>query len=141
MDFEECLHLGRLAKGAPNLDFAKSELKEAESDLQHAKQSLAQKSWKWATDAAYYSMFHAAKALLHTKGYKERHSHICTIIALNELFVKTGLISSKFVDYINAGKKRREEAIYDSDYSEDTARKYVEIAGEFLAEAKKFVSK
>ncbi len=139
MEFDECVHLGRLAKIPPNKEFAKSELKEAENDLQHAKQSLAQESWKWATDASYYAMFHAAKALLYLKGYKERHSHVCTIIALNELFVKTGVIESKFVDYINAGKRRREEAIYDSNYSEEIARKSVEIASEFLGQAGKIL--
>ncbi len=140
MEFDECVHLGRLAKIPPNAEFAKSELKEANSDLQHARQSLSQASWKWATDAAYYAMFHAAKALLYLKGYKERHSHACTIVALNELFVKTGRIESKFADYINAGKKRREEAIYDSNYSEEIARKAVEIAGEFLEQAENILT-
>jgi uncharacterized protein (UPF0332 family) len=47
-------------------DLIIKELSESESDLKSSEKSLAEGNPKWATVQAYYSMFHAAKALVYT---------------------------------------------------------------------------
>ena len=50
----------------------RKELESAEDDLGDAKRSLSDGRFKWATIQAYYAIFHAARALLYPKGYRER---------------------------------------------------------------------
>lgn len=54
------------------------EIDGAIADLQEAKESLSRKKFKWATIQGYYSMFHAARALLYSKGFREK-SHYALI--------------------------------------------------------------
>lgn len=137
-EFDECVAKNRLIKVAADPDIAGTELAESERDLASAKDDFKLKNWKWATDKAYYSMFHAARGLLTMKGYKEQ-SHQCLIIAVKELFVNEGLLERKFIEFIISGKRRREDAIYSSKYSEEIARAHIEAAGEFIAAAKKLI--
>ena len=46
---------------------------------------------------SYYSMFHAAKALVLKKGYREK-SHFCLIIALRELYVNKNKLNGEMVE-------------------------------------------
>jgi uncharacterized protein (UPF0332 family) len=131
LDFETCLKKGKLAKVRPDFRLALSELKEAKADLKSAREELKGKGWKWAVGKAYYAMFHAARALLLLKGYKER-SHRCLIIALKRLYIEKGLLGYQYLDFIETAKFRREDAIYTSKYSEEIALTHVRNAAKFI---------
>lgn len=55
---------------------------------------MSRNKFKWATIQAYYSMFHAARALLYSAGYREK-SHPALLTALNEIFAKPSPINEK----------------------------------------------
>ncbi len=57
------------------------ELKTAEQDLMDGKEGYERGKYKWATIQSYYAMFHAARALLYARNYREK-SHHCLIIVL-----------------------------------------------------------
>lgn len=139
LDFETCLKQGKLSKIKPDIKLAITELNEAKSDLESAREELDKLNWKWSVEKAYYAMFHAARALLILKGYKER-SHICLIIALNELYVKKGELDRKYLDFIEIAKFRREDAIYASRYDKEIAVTHVENAGKFVRMVEEFIA-
>ena len=139
-EFEDCISKNKLIKIPPDPAIAGAELVESEHDLASARDDLKLKNWKWATDKAYYSMFHAARGILLMKGYKEQ-SHACLIIAVHELFINEGILERKFLDFLISGKKRREDAIYASTYSEEIARAHIEAAREFISAAKALIRK
>jgi uncharacterized protein (UPF0332 family) len=102
-EFEECIEKGKLRKfPAGDRLFAK-ELKSAEEDLVEAKGSYQNKKFKWATIQGYYSMFHTARALVYSQGFREK-SHYCLIMALKELFVNKKLLSPKIAEMLQHGK-------------------------------------
>lgn len=138
-NFRSCLEERLLEKINPSLDLAEQEMQEAESDFKEARHELERKAWKWATDMAYYAMYHAAKALLYVKGYRERRSHRCVIEALKTLYMETGEIDGKYIEYINSAKFRRETGTYQLQYSEDIAKTYVMHAEKFLEKAKELL--
>ncbi|MEW5897083.1 MAG: HEPN domain-containing protein [Nanoarchaeota archaeon] len=135
-DFDECLKSKKLIRVETEREIASQELKEGESDLGAAKNDFGLKDWKWSTTKAYYAMFHAARALLYLKGFKERKSHACLIEGIRELYVKEGKFSLRFVEYLEAGKARREDATYELTYSEEVAATYIQAAEEFISKAK-----
>lgn len=137
-EFERCVESRKLLKMQPDEEIACAEFSEAERDLVSAADDFDRGTWKWATDKAYYSMFHAARALLHLKGYKEQ-SHTCLIVAIEELFVNEGSLERKFLDFLISGKKRREDAIYASRYSKEIAEAHIAAAREFLDVVKKIL--
>ena len=66
------------------------ELKGSGSDLETAKASYEAGNHKWATVQAYYSIFHAARALLYNKGFREK-SHRGLLKALAELYPRNAM--------------------------------------------------
>jgi len=137
MDLNEALQKGFLAKESIDPRLTIKELKEAEYDLIKAQESLQQKDFKWAIVKAYYSMFHAARAVLFRLGYREKR-HFVVPIVLEELS-KQGKLESEYVTDLNAALYGREEADYHYGYSEDTAKQSVEMAENFLKRMKQLV--
>jgi len=86
-DFERCIKERRLTKIKPSNEMIQKEVESAEYDLERARNSLSEDDFKWVAVQSYYSMFHAAKALVLKRGYREK-SHFCLVIALKELYVK-----------------------------------------------------
>ncbi|PIR25760.1 MAG: hypothetical protein COX62_02085 [Deltaproteobacteria bacterium CG_4_10_14_0_2_um_filter_43_8] len=136
--FEECLKKGHIRIFDEAEMLIKKELKAARDDLRAAKESLEEKRWKWSTIQAYYVMFHTARSLLFAKGYRERQ-HRCLRIAVAHLYAKEGEVFSRFIDDFQLAKQMRENADYESDFSELGARKLVKRAEAFLAYAKKLM--
>ena len=134
-EFESCVKSGKLRRFSPGPTFVAGELAAAEGDLDEARRTLAAGGMKWATVQAYYSMFHTARALLYSKGYRER-SHRCLVIGLRELYVGPRLLELEFVEGLEAGKTLRENADYYSRFSQAGAQKSVDLAGSFLARAR-----
>jgi len=134
-EFDDCLKRRKITEFERAKGLVSKELDEAEQDLETAKASVGHASHKWATIQAYYSMFHSARALIYSKGYRER-SHYCLIAAIRHLFVGKGLIDVRLIEALQLGKTLRENADYYGEFSEDATKQMIENAEGFLKTAK-----
>jgi uncharacterized protein (UPF0332 family) len=105
------------------------ELDAARKDLKDAKDSLAQKKYKWATIQGYYSMFHNARALLYRKGFREK-SHYALLRALTDLFENE--LENSLILSFEQGMDLRQEADYGLKFSATGATETIEGAEKFL---------
>lgn len=112
------------------------EMEAARYDLARARRSLEDDDAKWAIVKAYYGMFHAARALLFSRNFREK-SHRALLAALRELFRNS--IEPTFFDAFEHGMDMREEADYSMIYSEESAEELIESAERFLLEAKRIL--
>lgn len=135
--FRRFLEEGRLTKIGIDRTLILKEVEGASSDLEEAKDSLRRKKFKWATVQGYYSMFHSARALLYSKGLREK-SHYDLLVALKELF-KNELAPEILRDFDEA-MNLREEADYGLVFSEEAATSTVENAEKFLKKAKRILN-
>ncbi|MDD3926587.1 MAG: HEPN domain-containing protein [bacterium] len=131
-DFEKCLQNRNIVAQEHAGELIPSELEAARGDLAWASQSFEVNNYKWSTVQAYYSMFHAARALLFAKGYREK-SHFCLKTAIQALYVDEGLMDSKYISDFDTTMLLRETADYRSDYSPESAKVAIENAESFLA--------
>ena len=112
------------------------EIEGAISDLEEAKDSLSRKKFKWAIIQGYYSMFHAARALVYSKGFREK-SHYALLVALRELFGNQ--LESELIENFEEAMSLREEADYGLIFSEEGATSIVNNAGKFLNKVKEIL--
>lgn len=138
-DFERCLDKRWLVRMPEARYLVTKELEVAQDDLTEAKAGYERGSYKWSTIQSYYAMFHAARALLYSRGYREK-SHYCLSIAIRHLFVNEGMLSETLIDNMDDARALREEADYRSEFSQagarhnlDSARRLIEQVGELLA--------
>jgi len=83
-------------------------------------------------------MFHAAKALVLKKGYREK-SHFCLIIALRELYVKEEKLNQEMVENFELCMNLRHEADYGLSYHQESAETSIKYSEEFLNTALKLI--
>ena len=133
-EFERCLKERRILKIAASNEMIKKEIEGAKYDLLSAEESIHDEDYKWASVQAYYSMFHAAKALVLKKGYREK-SHFCLLIALKELYVKPKELDLEFTDNFEMSMDIRHEADYALLFDEERAKIAIENARKFLEKA------
>ncbi|MBI5554291.1 MAG: HEPN domain-containing protein [Elusimicrobia bacterium] len=93
-----------------------------------------------ATVKGYYAMFHAARALLYSKGYRER-GHYCLYLAMKELFVKENLLAEKRAEDFYTAMILREDADYKRNFSAESAAATIASAEKFIAAAKNILKK
>lgn len=67
-EFEQCLENKKIVPFKQGKELVKKELVIAESDPSDAKAGYQDQRFKWSTIQAYYAMFHAARALVYSKG-------------------------------------------------------------------------
>ena len=108
---------------------------QSQNDLEEAIDRLNNNKYKYATIIGYYSMFHSARALLYSKGYREK-SHYYLVVALNSLFVERNLLSEEIVKEFHDAMVLREDADYHGKFSKEGAEAVIKIAKEFLNTAK-----
>lgn len=137
MDIKECLNKGFLRKIKSNPDLIKKEFKEAEYDLNKAEHALEENDFKWCIVKSYYSMFHAARAVLFKLGLKERR-HFAIQIVLENL-VKEGKLENIHLEYFSAALESREGADYRYEYSNEIAKYIIENAEKFLSRMKQLI--
>lgn len=130
-DFEKCLQNRRIVKQDYAEHLVDGELAVGKKDLKRAKLTFEEGDYKWATIPAYYSMFHAARALLFKKGYREK-SHFCLKAAIQALFVDEGIMDKEYVDDFDTTMLLRETADYKDDFSKEGAEAAIENAERFL---------
>ena len=70
--FKECLEKRALYRSAGAKGLVGKEFGSAAEDLEDARLSFSKGRFKWATIQAYYAIFHGARAVLYSRGYKER---------------------------------------------------------------------
>ena len=134
-DFKQCLENKKILPFERGKELVKKELSIGESDLLDAKAGFQEKRYKWSTIQAYYSMFHATRALVYSKGYREK-SHYCPSVALRALFVEEGKLDAQAGrDFLNA-MNLREAADYEAEFSEAGAIAVIAAAEKFIVKAK-----
>ena len=133
-DFQKCLKRGLIKPFAEGPRAMAKELAIALTDLGTAKSSLGRGDAEWATVQAYYAAFHAARALLHFRGYRE-DSHVCLWIALRALYVPEESLSAELVDRGARIKRLRESANYDGVYSTAGAQEAIDVADKLIRAA------
>ena len=116
------------------------EVEAARHDLAEAEESLERGSHKWATIQGYYAIFHAARALLFARGYREK-SHSALAEAIKALYVDRGRLAERHQDAHFNAISLRETADYRSEFSDRGAfqvaagaRDYVTAAEAILRE-------
>jgi uncharacterized protein (UPF0332 family) len=133
-EFKQCLESKRIVSFARGKNLAKKELSVAKSDLSDAKAGYKNERYKWSTIQAYYAMFHAARALVYSRGYREK-SHYCLAVALRALFVDKGTMGAQLVrDFLNA-MNLREAADYEAEFSQSGAKAVIASADKFIEKA------
>lgn len=138
MDIESCLREGFLQRIKVERDLIEKELKEAEYDLDKAEHALGEGDFKWSIVKSYYSMFHAARAVLFSLGFKERR-HFAIRVVLEDLNSK-GKLEGKFISDFSAALGAREDADYRYTYSQETAAFLLKAAREFLTRMGKLIN-
>ncbi len=83
----------------------------ADEFLRESEHLLKGGFYRGAVGRAYYAMFHAATAVLLSRGI-ERSSHHAVLSAFGEHIVKPGLLDHKFHAYITKAFTRRNECDY-----------------------------
>ena len=137
-DFEKCLKNKRIVEQDYAKNLVSGELESANFDLSRAVKNFDEQDNKWATIQAYYSIFHASRALLFLKGYREK-SHYCLKTSIQALFVDKGIFDQKYVDDFDTTMLLRETADYKNDFSKERAETAIENAKEFLEKAKEII--
>lgn len=134
LEFKKAIEKKRLLPFSRGKALIKNELKAAEDDLSEAKDRLKNKKYKYATITSYYSMFHAARALVYSRGYREK-SHYYLLVALQALFVKQGLLEEMIAKDFHTAMVLREGADYHGEFSKEGAESSIESAAKFLQKA------
>ncbi len=117
-------------------------LRRAHRSLRAAETLLKEGLWEDCISRAYYAMFHAASALLLSKGLKPR-GHQGVISLLGEHFVKAGLLSPDLGGALGRAMALRQKAEYivTAKVSEEMAKRCLEEAKEFVGEAENLLSR
>jgi len=133
-EFRQCLDSKKIISFARGKRLVKKELSVARSDLSDAKAGYENERYKWSTIQGYYAMFHAARALIHSRGYREK-SHYCLAVALKALFVDEGKMDAQLGrDFLNA-MNLREAADYEAEFSQSGSEVVISSAEKFIEKA------
>lgn len=121
-------------------DLIAIQIEKSHEKLRAAKVLLQEGFVDDAISRAYYSMFHAASAVLFSEGITvESHSALKTMFGLH--LIKTGKIDKKYGRWLNRLKDERENGDYDIFTSFDfgDAENDIKEAEKFLEEMKKYL--
>jgi len=133
-EFKQCLENDKILPFTMGKKLVRKEISVARSDLFDAKAGYENERYKWSTIQGYYAMFHSARALVYSEGYREK-SHYCLAVALRALFVDKNKMDAQFDrDFLNA-MNIRESADYESDFSQAGAKAVIASADKFIERA------
>jgi len=127
--FKRLLEENRLTRIKPDRKLILKEIEGAKSDLETAKKSLQDGNFKWAIIQGYYSIFHAARALVYSRGFREK-SHYAVLVAIQELF--TDELEISLVQGFEDAMNLRQTADYGLTFSEAGALDVIKTAGFFV---------
>jgi uncharacterized protein (UPF0332 family) len=126
-DFDRCVEKRRLVPlTVASPDVVSNEMRVAREDLEGADILLDHGQWRRATATAYYAMFHAARALVLSRGYAEK-SHYCLLVAFRH-FHGDSEEGRELARGIETARVLRENADYEGTASEESARDVATVA-------------
>jgi len=137
-EIQRLLNERKLMRAQISSDMISKEMAAAEADLADAQYSLQSSKFKWATIQGYYSMFHSARALLYSKGFREK-SHFALLLALRALFSKE--IETSLIRQFEECMNLRQEADYGLTFSENGALDAIDGAEKLLAKSKQILER
>ena len=140
ISFKDCLEKKKIFRFEPAKQLVNLEIEDAQGDLKSAEEDYTQGNFKWATIKGYYSMFHSARALLYSRGYREK-GHYCLYLALKAFFVQEKKLDPKLAEDFNNSIILREDADYRRKFSQEGAQAVIEGARRFLKTTKELLSK
>lgn len=112
-----------------NPEIIHNEISASDYDLDSARRDLSFDDYKWATVKAYYSMLHAAKAYVRSKGVIITN-HKCTFLYL-EKCVRSGELDGRYAQGYKGAMDFRWDADYGLKYDKNTADEAVTVASDF----------
>ena len=115
-------------------DLSKVRLEHAAECLSSAKALLNVNDFKGAANRAYYSVFHAMRAVLALDGIDRKH-HSGIITEFRKLYIKTEIFDTRLSEIIQTQSEYRTSSDYDDFFiiSKFEVVEQVESAEEFLA--------
>lgn len=138
MKFRECLKEGLIKKDEKAKERIEESIKIAERFYNSAINNFKIQEYEIVEIAAYNSLFHCCRALLFSKGYKER-SHYCLIIALKELFRENKKIY-EILNSIDKVRLSRHNVQYGGALvDEEEAKFIISLAEEFISVVKEIL--
>lgn len=110
-------------------------------NLEDAKLMYENGRYKNSLNRAYYSIFHAIRAVNAIKGF-DSSKHSGVIAFFNQNYVKEGIFAKELSKIITQASNNREKADYLDFYiaSSEEAHKQILRAEKFIEEIKKFLS-
>ena len=116
------------------------ELELAREFLRDAKYLLDKGALRSASSRAYYSMFHAARAILESLGESPK-THKGTISLFGEKVIQTNLMDTVFGSYLTRGFRERQNADYDGMIlpDSDEVAKIIGNAEKFLNDIERLI--
>ena len=135
VEFQKALEKRRILKFSRGKQLVKKELQAAQDDLLEAQDRFKNKKYKYATITAYYSIFHSARALIYSEGYREK-SHYYLLVAVQALFTERKLLDEELAKDFHNAMILREDADYHGEFSRDGAKNAIESAIKFLQKTK-----
>jgi uncharacterized protein (UPF0332 family) len=133
-EFDKFLESGKIMVFSRGKELVKKELAVAQSDLLDARAGFENLRYKWSTIQGYYAMFHAARALLYSRNYREK-SHYAILVAIKALFVEENKLDIRYVRNLLNAMNLREAADYEADFSREGAEAVIKSAEEFILKA------
>lgn len=135
MTYKQCFERGLLRKATIENEEILHQLEIAENYIKKAESICRNETFDMSFLASYISIFHSARALLYTKGYKER-SHFCLFEFIRNEF-KNNKEIARFAEIGQNYRETRHKIQYDGSLcSEDSAKEAIDDAKEFLKKAK-----
>ncbi|MCB4791648.1 MAG: HEPN domain-containing protein [Elusimicrobia bacterium] len=140
IEFQKGLEKKRIVHFAEAMNSVDIEIQSAKDDLSEASDRFSNKKYKYATITAYYSMFHSSRALVYSKGYREK-SHYYLLVAIKALFVEKGEIPENLLNEFHEAMVLRENADYSAQFSKEGAEAAISTAKDFLHLSAKILGK
>jgi len=120
--------------------FVEASLLRAEKALRSAKILEEDGELEDAVSRAYYAMFHAARAILFSKGVKAK-THRGTISLFGEKIVKEGVLRREFADMLRKALDLRQKSDYElyAELNEELVEEVIKNAGKFVEKIKELL--
>lgn len=121
-------------------NFVEASLLRAERALSSAKLLLKHGELEDAVSRAYYAMFHAARAVLFSKGVKAK-THRGTISLFGEHIVKKGVLDEEYADVLRKTFDLRQKSDYElyAELDEELVEETVKNAEKFVGKVKELL--
>ena len=123
------------------LEEIEREMEVAEEELSSAYILFEHGKYRDAISRAYYSMFHAARALLLLKGLSPK-KHAGTVSMFGKYYVKEGLVEEYYGKALTKAFQMRSKADYNVMYmpKREEAEEALELAEDFLEKARRLMA-